>query len=214
MIVGKPAKYWAVLKLTSLEAKLFMILTKPGIDAKTHPPHHTRHPIIYPQLLTRHMTSPASNFVKLVPQPPSSHHHLSPPPPRAPQPRTMDRETSRSPKAHLELQGPRPYVPRDVFDDATKSAIVGGLTGLFAAGVRNALSRENVGVSGMVTRQAPLIGILTVAPTVYSFVNGATQNLLGRNDAWGAVLGGFSAGCILGMPCKSPCRANWASVDD
>lgn len=112
----------------------------------------------------------------------------------------MDRETSRSPKAHLELQGPRPYVPRDVFDDATKSAIVGGLTGLFAAGVRNALSRENVGVSGMVTRQAPLIGILTVAPTVYSFVNGATQNLLGRNDAWGAVLGGFSAGCILGMP--------------
>jgi hypothetical protein len=118
----------------------------------------------------------------------------------------MEKETSRSPKAHLEAaRNPidRPYVPRDVLDEATKAAIVGGLTGLFAGGVRNAMSRENLGVGGMFTRQAPLIGLLTVAPTAYVFVNGATQNLLGRNDAWGAVLGGFSAGCVLGMPCKS-----------
>lgn len=117
----------------------------------------------------------------------------------------MERQTSRSPKAHLEAEvNPTnaPYVPRDVLDESTKAALIGGVTGLFAAGVRNAMSREAVGVGGMFTRQAPLIGLLTAAPTAYTFVNGVTQNLLGRNDAWGAVLGGFTAGCVLGMPCR------------
>jgi hypothetical protein len=116
----------------------------------------------------------------------------------------MERQTSRSPKAHLEYEKnptTTPYVPRDVLDDATKAALIGGFTGLFAGGVRNSLSREAVGIAGMFTRQAPLIGLLTAAPTAYAFVNGITQNLLGRNDAWGAALGGFAAGCVLGMPC-------------
>lgn len=115
----------------------------------------------------------------------------------------MERVTSRSPKAHLEAESnSRPYVPRDVFDETTKAAIIGGFTGLFAGGVRNAMTKENVGMSGMVTRQAPLIGLLAATPPVYCFVNGVTQNLLGRNDAWGAVLGGFVAGCVLGAPCR------------
>lgn len=119
------------------------------------------------------------------------------------QPRTMERENSRSPKAHLEAPfKDQPYVQRDVFDEVTKAAIIGGFTGLFAGGVRNAMARENIGLAGMVTRQAPLVGMLTATPVVYCFVNGVTQNLLGRNDAWGAVLGGFTAGCVLGMPCR------------
>lgn len=76
----------------------------------------------------------------------------------------MERQTSLSPKAHLEAHHRQnPYVPHDVIDETTKAAAVGLLMGSFTAGVRNAMSRQNLGITGFFTRQAPLIGLISAS---------------------------------------------------
>lgn len=72
----------------------------------------------------------------------------------------MERQTSLSAKAHLESRD-KPYVPHDVIDETTKAGVTGFLIGCFAGGVRNAMSRHNLGFSGYFVRQAPLIGVVS-----------------------------------------------------
>ncbi|KFH40928.1 NADH-ubiquinone oxidoreductase 21.3 kDa subunit-like protein [Hapsidospora chrysogenum ATCC 11550] len=112
----------------------------------------------------------------------------------------MERQTSLSPKAHLESHRQQRYVPHDVLDETTKAAVTGLLFGAFVGGVRNAMSRQNLGVSGYFIKQAPLIGLVAASSTTYVFVRGVTLNLLERDDAWGGALGGFAAGSVLGLP--------------
>lgn len=77
----------------------------------------------------------------------------------------MERQTSLSPKAHLEADA-KPYVPHDVIGEATKAGVTGLLAGAFAGGVRNALAKESLGITGFVVRQSPLIGLIgTFCPT-------------------------------------------------
>lgn len=91
----------------------------------------------------------------------------------------MERQTSLSPKAHIEGHGRQnPYVPHDVIDEVTKAGTVGFLMGSFTAGVRNAMSRQNLGISGFFTRQAPLVGLIS---TCYpSTSDGQSEILAGR----------------------------------
>lgn len=72
----------------------------------------------------------------------------------------MERQTSLSPKAHLESHRQQRYVPHDVLDETTKAGVTGLLFGAFVGGVRNAMSRQNLGVSGYFIKQAPLIGLV------------------------------------------------------
>lgn len=56
------------------------------------------------------------------------------------------------------------YVPHDVFDETTNTAIVGLGSGLFIAAIRNAMSKRNVGAMSVFTRGAPIIGICGMPP--------------------------------------------------
>ncbi|KAF4126006.1 NADH-ubiquinone oxidoreductase 21.3 kDa subunit [Geosmithia morbida] len=113
----------------------------------------------------------------------------------------MERQSTIRPKGLL-VSGTTPYIPHDVISETTKAGVVGLLAGSFTGGVRNAMSRESLGISGFFIRQAPLVGIITAAPAAYIFVKGITQNLIGNEDPWGAGLGGFAAGGVLGLPFK------------
>ncbi len=74
----------------------------------------------------------------------------------------MERQTSRSPKAHLESsQVNEPYTPHDVIGESMSAAGVSFLAGAFTGGVRNAMSRGNLGASGFLVRQAPIIGLIS-----------------------------------------------------
>ena len=108
------------------------------------------------------MTHQASS---LEPHPIEPHQHqpfLSFPQPACYPADAMERQTSLSPKAHLESHD-KPYVPHDVIDETTKAGVTGLLIGSFAGGVRNAMSRQNLGFSGYFIRQAPLIGVVSTS---------------------------------------------------
>merc|ERR1712224_290727 len=118
-------------------------------------------------------------------------------------PPSYERDNSRSPKAHIEGHGAgKPYKPHDVITETTQAAIVSFVAASFLAGLKNSFSKQNLGVTGVLTAQAPILGLVTAAPTTYMFVRGATNNLIGREDAWGSTAGGFAAGAILGLPSK------------
>ncbi|KAI6779938.1 NADH-ubiquinone oxidoreductase 21.3 kDa subunit-like protein [Emericellopsis cladophorae] len=118
-------------------------------------------------------------------------------------PPSYERDNSRSPKAHIEGHGAgKPYKPHDVITETTQAAIVSFVAASFLAGLKNSFSKQNLGVTGVLTAQAPILGLVTAAPTTYMFVRGATNNLMGREDAWGSAAGGFAAGAILGLPSK------------
>ncbi|KAL6852765.1 hypothetical protein ACO1O0_007313 [Amphichorda felina] len=128
----------------------------------------------------------------------------------------MERQTSLSPKVHLEAHN-KPYVPHDVLDETTKAGVTGLLIGSFAGGVRNAMARQNLGFSGFFIRQAPLIGLVTASSTTYCFIRGITLNLLEREDAWGGAIGGFAAGSVLGLgfkrfPAMLACGATFGAL--
>ncbi|KAL2210791.1 Tim17/Tim22/Tim23 family protein [Sarocladium strictum] len=93
-----------------------------------------------------------------------------------------------------------PYVPRDTISETGKTAVIGFGSGLLAASIQNALSRRNVGAFGIFTRGAPIIGIATFAPAAYTFVSRTTMNLQDKDSSFGAALGGFAAGGVLGLP--------------
>lgn len=71
-----------------------------------------------------------------------------------------ERTESRSPLAHLGSK--KPYVPHDVIDETTKTAVVGAASGLFVAAIRNAVARNNVGAFSVFTRGAPIIGLCSM----------------------------------------------------
>lgn len=75
----------------------------------------------------------------------------------------MDRQTSQSPKAHLESD--KPYVPKDTLDDTLKAAVMGGAGGLFIAAVQNAMVQRNIGAFSVFTRGAPIIGLASTSRT-------------------------------------------------
>lgn len=69
----------------------------------------------------------------------------------------MGHQESASPKAHVDSE--KHYVPHDVLDETSKTAIVGLGAGLFVASIQNALSKRSVGAMSVFTRGAPIIGI-------------------------------------------------------
>ncbi|KJZ76746.1 hypothetical protein HIM_03623 [Hirsutella minnesotensis 3608] len=112
----------------------------------------------------------------------------------------MDRQASPSPMAHAEST--KPYTPHDVFEETSKTALVGLGSGFFLAAIQNALSRRNVGAMSVFTRGAPIIGICAAGPSAYAFFSRTTMNLREKEDAWAAAFGGFMCGGILGLPSR------------
>jgi hypothetical protein len=43
---------------------------------------------------------------------------------------------------------------------------------------------------------------LAFAPAAYTFVSRTTMNLQDKDSSFGAALGGFAAGGVLGLPCE------------
>lgn len=58
----------------------------------------------------------------------------------------------------------KPYVPHDVLDETSKTALVGLGSGFFVAAINNALSKRNVGAMSVFTRGGPIIGICGTLP--------------------------------------------------
>ncbi|KAF7562427.1 hypothetical protein G7046_g1699 [Stylonectria norvegica] len=114
----------------------------------------------------------------------------------------MDLYTSASRQALPKPDPSAPYKAHDTLDETAKAAIVGGMSGLFIASIRNALARENVGALSVFTRGAPLIGLASAAPAAYVFFSRTTMNLREKDDSWAAGLGGFMMGAVLGLPTR------------
>lgn len=75
------------------------------------------------------------------------------------------------------------YVPHDVLDETTKTAIVGLGSGFFIAAIQNALSRRNVGAMGVFTRGAPVIGVCGTQLACHGC--SANARVLKACSAWG-----------------------------
>merc|ERR1712000_743753 len=67
-------------------------------------------------------------------------------------PPSYERDNSRSPKAHIEGHGAgKPYKPHDVITETTQAAIVSFVAASFLAGLKNSFSKQNLGVTGVLT---------------------------------------------------------------
>ncbi|CAM1503804.1 Fc.00g013950.m01.CDS01 [Cosmosporella sp. VM-42] len=111
----------------------------------------------------------------------------------------MDHQTSPSHAAHgAEV----PFKAHDTLDETAKAAIVGGVSGLFIASVRNALAKGNIGALSVFTKGAPIIGLASAAPAAYVFVSRTAMNLREKDDTWSAALGGAAMGATLGLPTR------------
>jgi hypothetical protein len=78
-------------------------------------------------------------------------------------PDAMERQTSRSAKLHLESD--KPYTPHDTINETSRAGLVGLASGLFIAATKNAVSRENLGALGIITRGSPIIGLSSMDST-------------------------------------------------
>lgn len=112
-----------------------------------------------------------------------------------------------------------PYVPHDTLNETGKAAMVGFTSGFLVSAINNALQVKNVGpfyalthgkllmgLGGKLRQHLyggyALIGISAAAPAAYTFVSRSTMNLMEEESSLGAVLGGFAAGGVLGLPCE------------
>ncbi|ROW02451.1 hypothetical protein VMCG_06122 [Cytospora schulzeri] len=92
-----------------------------------------------------------------------------------------------------------PYHPVDALKAGIQGAMITGAAGVFAAGVKNATRKTNVGAMGIVTRSGGMIFTFTAVGGVFEFVRNASANLREKKDHYNAGIGGFFAGSILGM---------------
>ena len=117
------------------------------------------------------------------------------------------------------------YHPKDSLSAAVKSTAITGLAGLFAASIKNAMTKEKVGAWTVFTRGGSTIGtfgeylpllpnqsidqstdceVLTAAVGgAYEFSKNAAANLRERDDFYNDAIGGFFGGAILGVTSMS-----------
>lgn len=126
--------------------------------------------------------------------------------------------------------------------DSVKAGITGAMTtggaGILAAGVQNALRKQNVGALAVATRSGGLIFTWSMYPFLssalsmhssltdvfcchlaavggaFEFTRNAAANLRQKKDHYNAGIGGFLAGSILGMKGMSYDRRTVPVSDD
>lgn len=114
----------------------------------------------------------------------------------------------------------RPFVRRDAVGLATKGTLILGGAGLFMSAIQNTLTKQNVGMFGVITRTGGTVGIFGkwVGPFClggkaygkvmiaamggsYMFFSNAAANLREKDDHYNAMVGGLVAGAIMGTKC-------------
>ncbi|KAF3763864.1 hypothetical protein M406DRAFT_357256 [Cryphonectria parasitica EP155] len=91
------------------------------------------------------------------------------------------------------------YHPGDALAAGVKGAMITGAAGLFAASVKNATRKTNVGALSVFTKSGGLIFTFTAVGGTFEFFKQASANLRQKNDHYNAGIGGFLAGSLLGM---------------
>jgi len=87
---------------------------------------------------------------------------------------------------------------RDAIKSSVPATLIGAGAGAFISGIQNALTKQNVGALGVLTRTGSVIGMGAAVGGGYMFVRVAAANLRSVEDAWNPALGGLVAGAIMG----------------
>lgn len=71
--------------------------------------------------------------------------------------------------------------------------------GAIISGVQNALTKQNVGAFGILTKTGGTIAVFAAMGGSYEFAKTASANLREKDDSWNNAIGGFFAGTMLGL---------------
>ncbi|TGZ80239.1 NADH-ubiquinone oxidoreductase 213 kDa subunit [Ascodesmis nigricans] len=92
---------------------------------------------------------------------------------------------------------------RDAIAASTKGAMITGGIGLTLSAVQNSLAKQNVGVTGVITRTGMTIVYFTAMGGAFSFVKTAAANIREKDDFLNPTIGGLFAGAIIGTKFRS-----------
>ncbi|KAL8941659.1 MAG: hypothetical protein Q9216_002122 [Gyalolechia sp. 2 TL-2023] len=95
------------------------------------------------------------------------------------------------------------YEPKDAISHSARSTMVLGGAGLFISAVQNALTRQNVGGWGVITRTGGTIVMFAAIGGTFGFARIAAANLREKEDAYNQAIGGFFAGSVVGFRMRS-----------
>ncbi|KAF1987603.1 mitochondrial import inner membrane translocase subunit Tim17 family protein [Aulographum hederae CBS 113979] len=91
------------------------------------------------------------------------------------------------------------YHPKDAIGVTGQAVLVTGTAGLFLSAVQNALAKQNVGAMGVFTRTGGTAAVYAGMGAGYAFTRAASANLRQKDDTYNTMIGGFTAGALLGL---------------
>ncbi|KAL8829917.1 MAG: hypothetical protein Q9191_001737 [Dirinaria sp. TL-2023a] len=94
-----------------------------------------------------------------------------------------------------------PYEFKDLIGSTIKMTGAMGALGLFFSAVQNALTRQNIGAWGVLTRYGGTTASFAAIGGSFEFTRIAAANLREKDDSWNPAIGGFFAGAVGGLKC-------------
>ncbi|OCK90933.1 mitochondrial import inner membrane translocase subunit Tim17 family protein [Cenococcum geophilum 1.58] len=91
------------------------------------------------------------------------------------------------------------YHPKDAVSAAVRATMITASAGAIISGVQNALTKQNVGAFGILTKTGGTIAVFAAMGGSYEFAKTASANLREKDDSWNNAIGGFFAGTMLGL---------------
>ncbi|KAF2011766.1 hypothetical protein BU24DRAFT_288783 [Aaosphaeria arxii CBS 175.79] len=95
------------------------------------------------------------------------------------------------------------YTPRDTLAATSRTTLQTTAFGALVAGVQNALRKQNVGASGIITRSGGVIAVYAGVGFAYQFTRDSAANLRQKNDTYNEALAGFASGVVIGLSRRS-----------
>lgn len=93
----------------------------------------------------------------------------------------------------------KPYEFKDaIAGTVAMTGAMGGL-GLFFSAVQNALTRQNIGAWGVITRYGGTTATFAAIGGSFEFTRIVASNLREKDDSWNPAIGGFFAGAVAGL---------------
>ncbi|PSN62553.1 hypothetical protein BS50DRAFT_531868 [Corynespora cassiicola Philippines] len=95
------------------------------------------------------------------------------------------------------------YHPRDALANTASTTLQTTAVGAIFAGIQNTLRKQNVGMTGIISRSGGIIAVYAGVGAAYQFTKDASANLRQKDDCYTEALAGFMGGSVLGIARRS-----------